>query len=532
MDRNATLPTSLDYINRPNPIEPQSQPHKHPLYGPSRLSSGANEDLRRLLVPERAVPSADGRPSKRRKSGPGPNDAADVNTGSLDLPKLPVRSSTKRMRIPPTLSGLHQPPPDARLLPSISVEQPPKARVPPSVEEINATSLQDTATKTTQAKPRCNSPMTGKTKRNKWSEDETAYLLKGVARLGVGNWTKILECSEYHFDCRTALDLRDRFRVCRPQDYKDPRGASSRYVIDQDSDDVARGTKSERKSSTELRALGIEQPFTKVRRRKRTKYTPSEDQMLWEGFEKHGNMWAVILDHGKDVFQSHRTATDLRDRFRTRYPERYAQTGLAPRPEVFPAPPQRQKDTKAADLQTKTSIQTSVTKPNKSTANAPDLSFSASVEESRPLLPKRAPPNSIFPYHDVFFGAPFDSAADDHEPEAQSIVLDRGILDWANEPARTNALAAELGGRTGIDPLVTLRPPSHLPHLPGAERHAANGSGGAYTNGEVLPPLAAITADGADGLQFEQLQLPSLLFDGGVDGRGAGHLMNIEDMLG
>ncbi|PVH97603.1 hypothetical protein DM02DRAFT_468471, partial [Periconia macrospinosa] len=49
-------------------------------------------------------------------------------------------------------------------------------------------------------------------KRNKWSEQETKDLLVGVSRFGIGNWKKILQCPDFTFNQRTAVDLKDRFR--------------------------------------------------------------------------------------------------------------------------------------------------------------------------------------------------------------------------------------------------------------------------------------------------------------------------------
>ncbi|KAF2452549.1 hypothetical protein BDY21DRAFT_258490, partial [Lineolata rhizophorae] len=51
-----------------------------------------------------------------------------------------------------------------------------------------------------------------KAKRNKWTEEETACLLKGVARFGIGSWKKILSHADYSFNGRSAIDLKDRFR--------------------------------------------------------------------------------------------------------------------------------------------------------------------------------------------------------------------------------------------------------------------------------------------------------------------------------
>ncbi|KAF2274466.1 uncharacterized protein EI97DRAFT_345332, partial [Westerdykella ornata] len=49
-------------------------------------------------------------------------------------------------------------------------------------------------------------------KRNKWTAQETKDLLTGVSLFGVGKWKKILDCEDFHFNNRTAVDLKDRFR--------------------------------------------------------------------------------------------------------------------------------------------------------------------------------------------------------------------------------------------------------------------------------------------------------------------------------
>ncbi|KAH0552882.1 hypothetical protein GP486_006919, partial [Trichoglossum hirsutum] len=46
--------------------------------------------------------------------------------------------------------------------------------------------------------------------RRKWGEQETDHLLRGVALYGVGNWKKILEHSEFSFNARSSIDLKDR----------------------------------------------------------------------------------------------------------------------------------------------------------------------------------------------------------------------------------------------------------------------------------------------------------------------------------
>lgn len=52
-------------------------------------------------------------------------------------------------------------------------------------------------------------PKAAKT-RKKWSEEETADLVKGVSKFGIGSWKKILQHPDYNFNSRTAVDLKDR----------------------------------------------------------------------------------------------------------------------------------------------------------------------------------------------------------------------------------------------------------------------------------------------------------------------------------
>ncbi|KAF2767088.1 hypothetical protein EJ03DRAFT_276828, partial [Teratosphaeria nubilosa] len=316
-------PTSLDFINRPNPVEPQSEPQRHPLNGFHQLPQPSYQEYVRSLISRGDHADSD-RPFKRRKSGHGK---------SLDLPKLPVRPGAKRQRLPPTLSGLHQPPPDAGILPSISTDQPVQG-VQQRPVEINrpqtltpAQPAGEPSSSATEKQDPPRQPASAKAKRKKWSDEETADLLKGVARFGIGNWTKILKHEDYSFQGRTALDLKDRFRVCCPDDYKRnklPQKSTKESGSPADS-------RSERKTREELKELGINQPFTKVDRRKRTDYSAEEDEALLKGFQKYRNAWAEIRAD-QTLGLNHRTPTDLRDRMRNKFPKEFASLGLTPRP--------------------------------------------------------------------------------------------------------------------------------------------------------------------------------------------------------
>lgn len=530
-------PTSLDFINHPNPVEPHTVPEKHPLNG--TLEKTSKDEFLRLLLDKDFE-----RPTKRRKSASDPK--------SLDLPKLPVRNGTKRLRIPPTLSGLHQPPPDAGLLPSMSVEQPLRLSDQSSpvqaatvefqkpVEESRgsiAELVDSSATKATNS--------VVKRKHNKWTERETACLLKGVAKFGIGQWTKILNCPDYTFEDRTALDLKDRFRVCCPDEYKTTRKPKAKAASNSDESTSkpsrektrSRAKKSDCVSASQLRELGIDKPFEKSSRRRRTGYSADEDEALLRGFKKHGNAWASI--RSDEEILTERTATDLRDRFRTRYPDEYAKAGLAPRPEQFPKRV-KQGEKNEADGQKHGANGTS---QQATTSLTQTLATTEKQHEKENKLPptapaKKPPATSLLQMDDVFWGAPFEPVDADAEP----ITLDRGILDWAYDTSRP-PVPIDNGSKGGdIDPLATLNlpRPTLASSINGATSSTAAIAHGPNTGGSAnaLPSLATITAlswpNGIEGDGEEPLELPSLMGAFGAldtDARAVGHFMSMDELL-
>lgn len=171
--------------------------------------------------------SFDPEPRKKRRLDTG---------GTRELPKPSVsgKRASKRQHLqpllPPLLPPLHEPPPDARIVPSISTEfRGHKPDVPPSESKSATTIPERSATLSShnkvdpslsaslvqenenisQRKVDHNEPK--KRKKNKrWSEEETRDLLQGVARFGIGSWKKILLHPDYKFNNRTAVDLKDR----------------------------------------------------------------------------------------------------------------------------------------------------------------------------------------------------------------------------------------------------------------------------------------------------------------------------------
>ncbi|KAH2608905.1 hypothetical protein KXW34_005514 [Aspergillus fumigatus] len=86
-------------------------------------------------------------------------------------------------------------------------------------------------------------------------------------------------------------------------------------------------TLSNRSKST-LASLGIPEPHfaMKSRRRSRRPFTVAEDEALLKGYAVHGFQWTLI-QQDKRLNLSHRKATDLRDRFRTKFPHAYRDGG-------------------------------------------------------------------------------------------------------------------------------------------------------------------------------------------------------------
>ncbi|KAF1947237.1 hypothetical protein EJ02DRAFT_499389 [Clathrospora elynae] len=355
--------------------------------------------------------------NKRRKLEPYPARPmlAGCDNSIITLPKPPhyPRKTTGRQRIPPLLQGLHQPPPlppQGQLFPPITSESNTFPRVvtknirrddsgdtrqtilgryiPKEVSKfginkpLEGVEPTNENTSTPLVSPRIVvshgqhapwpiatkvTPKTIRTKRGKkrqmWSEAETTNLMMGVKKFGIGNWKRILHCHDYEFNGRSAVDLKDRFRVCRPgeglksrtHDSKechinvptDPTDPTDPTVKDSTLETTSTvrkqayhtgssmasescGKQRHRVGSAELAELGIREPFVKSARRPRRRFSVYDDENLLRGFQKYGTIWHLIRDD-KDLGFGTRHPTDLRDRFRIRYPEAYEEYTIAGR---------------------------------------------------------------------------------------------------------------------------------------------------------------------------------------------------------
>ncbi|KAL2784170.1 hypothetical protein BJX66DRAFT_95139 [Aspergillus keveii] len=229
------------------------------------------------------------------------------------------------------------------------------------------------------------SPKTrGRSRKNlrKWTDEETISLLRGVVRCGIGNWKEILAQPELNFNKRSASNLKDRFRVCCPWAYRasNPedalshlRDALAKAISKVESDtsgkllsksqqlppvsgpplltgtpdltssgsissfssiETSRSSGEHNLPENNMPTLskppestsGIAEPPVKCRRRVRRPFTAAEDEALLKGYSVHGFQWTLI-QQDKRLNLGHRRATDLRDRFRTKFPHAYRDGG-------------------------------------------------------------------------------------------------------------------------------------------------------------------------------------------------------------
>ncbi|KAF2192801.1 hypothetical protein K469DRAFT_694842 [Zopfia rhizophila CBS 207.26] len=358
-----------------------------------------------------------------------------------------------------------------------------------------------------------------KLKRNKWTEEETRDLLMGVSRFGIGNWKRILHCPDFKFNSRTAVDLKDRFRTCcpgeglkikrkskpkkktsevqrkqhRPQSPSpDPKSADSSAGANSSGPQADSSEKTKvsrqprqnthRKGPAELAEMGIQRPFFKTNRRERREFTEEDDENILKGFEKYGPVWHLMRSDPDLGFQS-RHPTDLRDRFRIRYPEKYAKAGykLKLRDEMM----LKEKEAEPSQGSAGTGVENQST----DTSKKDDKQFcpisTAPVTAVTTLAPADPRPktNPILQPLLTGFSAPFDDftlmSDDDGDGSRSPITLNRNIFQWADaNPFQTStstttpsipavtSLTADIGfnmlaGMDGIhiNPLATLKLP-------------------------------------------------------------------------
>ena len=262
-----------------------------------------------------------------------------------------------------------------------------------------------------------------------------------------------------------------RFRVCRPDAYGGARKTRKAKKVSPEEGATTKASKRAKTAESTLpdppkeagpqseQVNTTDQTLWKAQRRPRRNFTDEEDQALLKGFREQGPSWVSIAKD--EAFREHgRTPTDLRDRLRTKFPEKYAQAGLASRPAVA-KPAKRTQATREESE-----------KPAEPTQAVTPTAASTS-KDSQPKPPNDRPERTTSRTGPAYT-LPLPSIGDDSlstfgypddDEDADPIVLDRSIMDWANNNVsqinrQSHAQVADSSVPfPGIDPLVTLKLP-------------------------------------------------------------------------
>ena len=319
-----------------------------------------------------------------------------------------------------------------------------------------------------------------------------------------------------------AIELTyDRFRTVCPEEYNsskskekadDKISGSNEKTNEIDQPDYEEPVKVSTTGSTSnrLAQLGIQGPFPKRQRRGRREFTEQEDKALLKGFDKYGAKWKLIRDDS-GLNLGTRSRTDLRDRFRNRYPKRFIEAGYKFRLKESDDAKDGNRD--GSTDNTKESRE--VVGPSTSTAGGnaedndvnllfgvapptsafdPPLSATSRERTSHPLRVLTEPMPLHFAELDISDYEP--SPLEDEDPT--SITLSRNIFDWADaQPSRpplksssdaqSQALSSQPRTLSTLDqfrinPFVAMKGPttSSLAHLMNSEDSIV-GSGSSMT---------------------------------------------------
>lgn len=395
-------PNVLKAVQRPPPLEPAANTRntQHDSL-PTQQNVTFDRDLASNCPPPAPLDSKD-MPVERALGGNSPHalrkilDDPDVTEASpkkrqrtnankddfVQLPQPPKKQKAVKQSVPPIIIGLFEPPPNAALFPPISSSSFHDSHGRNSLNisskdttEINSLAKEPPSATESHEKPVKSIRKPAVKARKKWSEAETNDLLRGVQRHGIGSWTKILNDSDFKFNGRRPVDLKDRFRTCCPAELigkgrrsvtdverlgSDASKSKSKFksslsfenilasCSDESHEDQAkptpyknrigplksdektrettdarlRKTRAHRKRLEDLADLGIRGPFKESRRRERKHFTEEEDRNILLGFQEFGPLWTTIQKDPRFGLESRRP-TDLRDRLRNKYPERY-----------------------------------------------------------------------------------------------------------------------------------------------------------------------------------------------------------------
>ena len=357
---------------RPSPLEPNARTDDDSLHNVKFTHTGP-------ISPSQTAPLIE-----EASTLPAYVDPADLKNRprkwqKLDFYQLPKPSNsslpaaaTGAAPLPPILilNDLHQPPPSAALFPPITENE------AHGQSQDAVPSIQDTSETRSILNNRADSTTVGTNWRKQkrvqsrgrvhWTEQETADLLEGVKKYGLGRWKNILIDEDFHFNPRrTGIDLKDRYRTyCIAKDRakaelaeskqpsarggntqqldtparqnqtepvpgsrlispSQPSDSSSRVVLTDDSMRTLK-VKFENYSIADFKSWnGAGLPtFEENNLARFARWPAIDDAKLERGFRKHGFKWSLIASD-PEIGLGHRTAAKIRDRFRIIFPQNY-----------------------------------------------------------------------------------------------------------------------------------------------------------------------------------------------------------------
>lgn len=364
--QNETLPYTVDAANARNELLSRSATVNTSALIGSSLTATTSQSLRKILADDCDISQA----SKKRQR------YDDRKDDFVQLPQPAKKPKAVKQVVPPIIIGIHELPPNqAALFPPIASSSFHDSHGRNTLNIASATDTQEAFQSLNQSdgtkqlrvvedKQVINTSKPSLRARKKWTDEETKQLLLGVQKHGIGNWKKISEDEDFTFNGRTAVHIKDRFRTCFPDGFKNQVDSMTVIIpnttkcashlgdeavqnlldatIRQDTtitcrdEAIERGavpamgmtplkkSRSHRKNFEDLMEIGIV-GFSKCNRRERRPFSEEEDRNILIGLETYGQSWTLIQRDPKLGLQS-RKPTDIRDRFRNRHRDKDSRT--------------------------------------------------------------------------------------------------------------------------------------------------------------------------------------------------------------
>jgi hypothetical protein len=465
------------------------------------LGGSSPQSLKKILDDSTGDGSATSASSKKRTMVEGNKDEF------VQLPQPPKKQKATKQAVlvPPIIIGLFEPPPQAALFPPIASSSFHDSHgrnslntIPTTAKELEDSTKSEDSTNNKGGRKSAvkKSPRKDVKARKKWTEEETNNLLLGVSKHGVGRWVDILEDRSFSFNERSGVDLKDRFRTCCPEELRG-KGSKSRNSA-KESDNARRGGKqrdsksslmseniliekdeiggdgdeadnlesgkgrksrAHRKRLEDLAELGIEGPFRKSQRRERRPFSEQDDREILLGYNIYGPAWTRIQRDSQFHLQS-RQPTDLRDRFRNKYPEKFRSDDVAAKDSnksdsrltesIAPQPTSTSQQGSSRDLR----IHRMISEKERISSKAQSLHSQAPSLEVKDSFSEQAPESNegLQPF-DWNGGAPFTGSMG--EMDISRLLLDESWIDASNGKEKQTF--------TDINSIISSNTDSHVP---------------------------------------------------------------------